>query len=1179
VISFKHRLCFFVCCYLFSYHLLLSQCSSLPFEAQVIYSDSTIISSLIIEDTQIDDLSNPIQGVCSVNLTFAHDNVREIIVKLVSPSGQSVDLIGPINPRASTTDNSIWDIGFTTCADVPTPDSGFSNPYTNEDNWAGFGGRYNGTYHPNVGCLEDFDTGLVNGLWSLEIFSISSFYLGDLLSFEIEFCDNSTTSCVQCVAMPAVFNNPMVPAEYCQGDESLLLDLNSSIPDQGDYTHEFYIIQDDIIVDLQASPDLRSYQPGVYQICGLSYFDRQGALLPADFSFSGLNDLFNSSQSPLCAKFSDTCLMVNILAYSDTLRIDTTICDGSIFNFNGQDYDVEGQYKTSLGNVLCDTLVLIDLKTVSLEALISNDSDLLTCDNDKITLSVGSSVLTANTNITWKTATGNIEGDVNSSSILATQMGAYWLVLEEGSCADSFFVDIDVDTDLPILNIALPDTINCSSTSVELLLNSNPAAISYSWRGPLGYVSTEQNIQVSRPGVYTVDVQLPTGCTSSISQEVFSNFAVPDLDISISNISCDISFGEVIILDQSADNNYSFSGGVLNTDSQSIEYSSEGRYTVTSTSLINGCTKDSTFDISSDIDLPVLSFDPVGDIDCANLSVDIIINSTIPISSYDWSGPNGSIPIDEDNITVAESGIYQVVVTASNGCIDSLEQEIFAVNTDLPTIALNADTITCTTSTVQIELEVNRTGLTYRWYNDTGFSSDEEDPLITDGGKYYLEASVSSNCTILDSITVLENFTQPSLQVEATKITCTDLESQLIIINQEAGVSYVWTDPLGNQLPDQEPMVSLPGMYLLEGIGSNGCMASVQQVVEADTIRPLAFATAPTSLLCDTKQVELSGEGSSAGDNFTYSWTTTEGSIIARANTLNVLVGSAGLYELSVVNTETGCQANATTSLQEVTTDLSDFMFDTFDPPCSGTSTGSISVGPVDGGVGPYTFSVDGFNYQESPDFDGLPAGSYKLSVKDDFGCGFSKNAILQDGLNVTIDLEDTYTINLGDELEVISEINTNGDPLRSIQWELADQEIASGPDRVVVRPLTNTAIAVSITTDSGCEAITTAIIEVTKERDVYTPNVFDPSSFGDNSVFKVIATNAIEEISSISIYDRWGNKVYNTGPYDPKEESKTWDGTHSSQNLIPGVYVYLIEVLLIDGEQRKISGDVLIIR
>lgn len=60
---------------------------------------------------------------------------------------------------------------------------------------------------------------------------------------------------------------------------------------------------------------------------------------------------------------------------------------------------------------------------------------------------------------------------------------------------------------------------------------------------------------------------------------------------------------------------------------------------------------------------------------------------------------------------------------------------------------------------------------------------------------------------------------------------------------------------------------------------------------------------------------------------------------------------------------------------------------------CFGGVDGTISVSGVSGGNGSYLYSIDGVNFQSSPEFSGLPAGTYTVAVKDDSGltgCGFS---------------------------------------------------------------------------------------------------------------------------------------------------------------------------------------------
>ncbi|MDJ1470971.1 T9SS type A sorting domain-containing protein [Xanthocytophaga flava] len=56
---------------------------------------------------------------------------------------------------------------------------------------------------------------------------------------------------------------------------------------------------------------------------------------------------------------------------------------------------------------------------------------------------------------------------------------------------------------------------------------------------------------------------------------------------------------------------------------------------------------------------------------------------------------------------------------------------------------------------------------------------------------------------------------------------------------------------------------------------------------------------------------------------------------------------------------------------------------------CAGDATGSVTV-KATGGVGPYSYSLNGGSYQSSPTFSSLPAGSYQISVRDQNGCSIS---------------------------------------------------------------------------------------------------------------------------------------------------------------------------------------------
>lgn len=57
-----------------------------------------------------------------------------------------------------------------------------------------------------------------------------------------------------------------------------------------------------------------------------------------------------------------------------------------------------------------------------------------------------------------------------------------------------------------------------------------------------------------------------------------------------------------------------------------------------------------------------------------------------------------------------------------------------------------------------------------------------------------------------------------------------------------------------------------------------------------------------------------------------------------------------------------------------------------------GKPNGILTVTGVTGGTAPYSFSRDGLNFQASPTFSGLAAGTYSIRVKDASGCSYAES-------------------------------------------------------------------------------------------------------------------------------------------------------------------------------------------
>jgi subtilisin-like proprotein convertase family protein len=143
---------------------------------------STINLRLLINGAVNNDLSSPGQGVCGVKIKFDHKFIGDLTMDLISPSGQRIQLIGPVG-NSGNSDFSKWFVTFRRCQDTVNPDPGFKPVWDNIQSWGILGRFYSGTYKPHAACLEDFNMGSVNGTWTLTVRDDERFYEGKIESF------------------------------------------------------------------------------------------------------------------------------------------------------------------------------------------------------------------------------------------------------------------------------------------------------------------------------------------------------------------------------------------------------------------------------------------------------------------------------------------------------------------------------------------------------------------------------------------------------------------------------------------------------------------------------------------------------------------------------------------------------------------------------------------------------------------------------------------------------------------------------------------------------------------------------------------------------------------------------------------------------------------------------------
>ena len=88
------------------------------------------------------------------------------------------------------------------------------------------------------------------------------------------------------------------------------------------------------------------------------------------------------------------------------------------------------------------------------------------------------------------------------------------------------------------------------------------------------------------------------------------------------------------------------------------------------------------------------------------------------------------------------------------------------------------------------------------------------------------------------------------------------------------------------------------------------------------------------------------------------------------------------------------------------------------------------------------------------------------------------------------------------------------------------------------------------------------------QESKFFVPNAFAPH--GVNTIFLPIGAYYDKTEYSLSIFDRWGEKLFETDDY-----TKGWDGTYNGSACEQGVYVYLVRYKTSIGKMEEQAGTV----
>ncbi|MDX2172751.1 MAG: gliding motility-associated C-terminal domain-containing protein [Bacteroidota bacterium] len=729
-----------------------------------------------------------------------------------------------------------------------------------------------------------------------------------------------------------------------------------------------------------------------------------------------------------------------------------------------------------------------------------------------------SATLTAGGASTYTWEPGAITTSVTVISPTTTTI--YTLTGSNGICGMGTTTLIIIVNTPPIATGGVSGSITCATSSVDLIGSSTPTTVTYLWNGPGSYTSSVQSpTGIAIPGDYTLVVTDAAGCTSSATTAIVTDTNVPTVSVTINGtITCANNSVTITALTSVTNASYSWTGPSAFTNTNSIiTVSVGGNYSLTITDL----------------------------------------NASCPASTIITVFTNTSVPITATLIPATCSGTATnndaTIITAGFVTGDRYDFVVGSTYTGTATYitATNIPVSGVLTNTISNPFAV--TPHTVRFFGANG--------CIKDTTMFLTPTSCLTN-TVFG---IAKAVSSPTIQTNGTY----NVTYKVVVKNTGA--------------------VALNNVVLTENLANTFPLPTTFSIISAPTI-----ITAGTSLTLD------------ATFDGTLQTTLTNTLSVLNANTADTILFSLNINP----NGKFGPFNNTVIGFSQpipgvVLRDSSNVGIDP-DPDGDGNPTNNNIPTPLN--LAPNLFfGVTKVGAVSDKLSDNTYDISYTITVHN-LGNDTLHNIVLKDSLfNSTIKQPASYTLKSGPVPTGSLVANTNFNGNTDINLTIPSQSklppgfvnsisftINVTPDTMTViknsafgRALSSSSIAVTDTSGNGINpdingngVWNETVDNIPTVLTIPNNTLFVPQGFSPNDDLKndtwVIKGLPVGIENTVTVFNRWGNKVYQKTNYD-----NTWtgfpnvSGTLGNEKLPQGTYYYIIEFK--SSEYKALNGFVIL--
>ncbi|MBI1289543.1 MAG: T9SS type B sorting domain-containing protein [Flavobacteriales bacterium] len=807
-----------------------------------------------------------------------------------------------------------------------------------------------------------------------------------------------------------------------------------------------------------------------------------------------------------------------------------------------------------------------------------------TCDTTfTVTLNDGTSPTISGISIT-DASCGNADGQIDVTAATATQFssdggtnfqasgsfpalaaGSYDIVVEDANgCQADSTVSVNNANGPSIDNLASTDP-NCGASdgTIDITASGGATPLQYSIDNGVTFQSSGSFTGLNA-GSFDIVVEDANGC-QAVDQIDLNSSGGPTIDnVSTTDATCGVSNGQIDITASGGTPplSYSIDNGTTTQTTSSFTGLAAGTYDVVVDDG-QGCpaTQQVTLNSSGGATIDNVA---VTDATCGQADGQIDITASGGTAPLQYSTDNGLTFQNGSQFTGLLAGNYDLVVEDASGC--QTTQSASVANGGAPTISSITPTDALCKGDCNGSIDVVAVGATqYSIDNGTTFQATGTFTGIC-AGTYDVVVDDGAGCQAFGQAVVGEPAAVTASST-STDATCSGACDGTITVNAGGGVSpYQYSIDNGSSFQGSGNFASVcDGSYSIVVEDANGCQQTANETVNVPNPITFNFSTVDVTCFndCDGSASVTVAGGTSP---YSYSWS----SLTGTGSTQSAVC--AGTYTLTITD-DSGCSVDTTFQITQPALVAIENVLVTAEG-CEGDCDGSIIIQSSAANA----FSIDGGDtFEPTADFLDLCSGDYAIMVLDTIsGCGNSDSVAVAPGAHVVSDFVPRPDVVSEFDSEILFDNNSIGATM--YEWHFGDENFSYDENPSYDFQNEPGTYLVCLVADNGLGCIDTSCkyVDVTPIFTIYVPNAFTPDvTTGKNDVFLPIIGGDYPDTYHLQIFDRWGERVFETNNIDTG-----WDGTYKDKQVQKGVYVWMIEVEKVEGGfNRKFVGHVSVVR